>query len=559
MSSFLGSVWDVVGNQVTGFLGTEQERQDKVTGLLVDRPFEFGKSIGLYGDKIEAPPVINTQDVNATDQENFKASLMDQVANAAQDTEVFRKNFPSNLFEIAEGVIDIGMNPIKTGKAIFGLGSGLATKAGAFPNIDNTSNEEVATIVMDQAKQFFSTPGALRKAALEHPADVVAMIFGGAWGINKLKNMTPERLAAITDQVKALGATPVGLSMKNVGDNPFFDAASTYSKAEKTVIDMKQNSMAADQIVPYLQGRGILSAEIKDLKIDDYAKDLAGQSVTKQGLLDHISLNRTSLLSTSLLSPSNTGVNTLNYTPNMVFVNDPSVTWEEHGIGGQLGSVDHYQIGEVETPDGTLSVVENPDAVQEISENLMADMRGSYVVNEDTVINKRGANETEFREHYPFNYVQDDAYYSYKVSQADATREDNRMARVLFQMHEDKPDKYPLTHGLEAYINFQSMEALNKALQEDQPAIGQLLQENNASLTALQELNNTGIEQWDQILAKELHKTPYHNATQDEVLDFQDALQTISEQEYLQNPTFEQRITVNTHECLILMHKKEVS
>ena len=118
--SFFGSLWDVVGNQVTGFLGTEQERQDKVTNLLVDRPFEFGKSIGLYGDKIEAPPVINTQDVNATDQENFKASLMDQVANAEQDLDIFRKNFPSNLFEIAEGVIDIGMNPIKTGKAIFG-------------------------------------------------------------------------------------------------------------------------------------------------------------------------------------------------------------------------------------------------------------------------------------------------------------------------------------------------------------------------------------------------------------------------------------------------------
>ena len=117
--SFFGSLWDVVGNQVTGFLGTEQERQDKVTNLLVDRPWEFGKSIGLYQDKIEAPPVINKH----PNEPVTGLSLLDNiVANTVQDAKVFGKNFPSNLFEIAEGGIDIAMNPIKTGKAVFGLG-----------------------------------------------------------------------------------------------------------------------------------------------------------------------------------------------------------------------------------------------------------------------------------------------------------------------------------------------------------------------------------------------------------------------------------------------------
>ena len=107
--SFFGSLWDVVGNQVTGFLGTEQERQDKVTNLLVDRPFEFGKSIGLYQDKIEAPPVINKH----PNEPATGLSLLDNiVANTVQDAKVFGKNFPSNLFEIAEGGIDIAMNPI---------------------------------------------------------------------------------------------------------------------------------------------------------------------------------------------------------------------------------------------------------------------------------------------------------------------------------------------------------------------------------------------------------------------------------------------------------------
>ena len=48
MSSFLKNVWDVVGSEITGLLGNEQERQDKVTGLLIDKPFEFGKNIGLH-------------------------------------------------------------------------------------------------------------------------------------------------------------------------------------------------------------------------------------------------------------------------------------------------------------------------------------------------------------------------------------------------------------------------------------------------------------------------------------------------------------------------------
>ena len=581
MSSFLGSVWDVVGNQVTGFLGTEQERQDKVTGLLVDKPFEFGKSIGLYGDKIEAPPVINTQDVNASDRENFKASLLDMVSNAEQDSEIFRKNLPSSLFEIGEFGIDLAMNPIKYGKEALNLASGFATMP--FENIDNASNEEMAKMVYDSTIDFFKTEGALRKASLENPADVLAIMFGGAAGIRRLQALKPETKSKILSTIQQVGATPVGLSMKNVSDNlvrfdkssvklptsanPFFDAAGTYSKAEKTVMDMKQPSMAANQVVPYLQGRGILAAEIKDLNIDDYVKNLDGQSVTQQGLLDHISLNRTSLLSTSLLSPTNTGVNTLNYTPNMVFVHDPYETWEEHGPtpAVERGVNESYQIGEIETPDGTLSVVENPDAVQEINENLMADMRGSVEVNADTEISHLDrslrARDTEYREHYPFNYVQDNEYYSFTVRQADASRDDDKMARVFFQMHEDKPEKYPLTHGLEAYINNQSIDALEKPNTENQPAITQMLEENKTSLTALQELNNTGVEQWDQILSKALHETKPPSkaidrglsmggafATMDEALDFDDALSTVAEEEYLYDPTFEQSIVVKQDE-----------
>ena len=145
MSSFLKSVWDVVGSEMTGLLGTEQDeqnRQDKVTNLLIDRPFEFGKSIGLYGDKIQAPEVIDTTNVNNSVKDNAIASMRDQFSNMQQDSQTFVKNMPSSLFEIGEFGIDLAMNPIKYGKEAIGLGSGFATMP--FEDIDNADNEAMA-------------------------------------------------------------------------------------------------------------------------------------------------------------------------------------------------------------------------------------------------------------------------------------------------------------------------------------------------------------------------------------------------------------------------------
>jgi len=304
----LANMWGVFGSEVRSLLGTEDSREKYVKGLLVDKPFEFGKNIGLYGDKLEAPPVINTQNANASVTDNFKASLMDMTANAGQDSEIFRKNLPSNLFEIAEGGIDIAMNPIKTGKAIFGLGSGFATKAGAFPSIDNTSNEEMATFVYDSAKQFFQTEGALRKAALEHPADVVAMIFGGAWGINKLRNLSPERLATITDQVRNIGALPVGLSMKDVSSRQLakVDDAGFYLKSEQLVLDEAPPVLPKEQLRGWFEKRHVSQEEMTDLGLLAMFDAMPDKSkITKQGLLDHIEENRVGLKQTSLTYDTN--------------------------------------------------------------------------------------------------------------------------------------------------------------------------------------------------------------------------------------------------------------
>jgi len=799
--SFLWDMWSVARSPVTGLLGTEESRQEKVTSLLVDKPFQFGADMGLY----------NAEKI-ATPQHKERTSVYDlttDIQNMGEDTEVFRKNLPANLAEIGTGLIDIVMNPVKSADKFLDLTSGAIRNTipddsllgkglditDKMVGYDGMADRELAAQVYNDAKTFFATEGAMRDFALQNPADLVAILLGSAYGINKIKNISPEKKAEVESIVKRIGATPVGLTMDvnyggshrppgpdggapghnvttgsdggvfpndiysdkalqyyktgdandteainiinsmkgnpdmdvtiyravpnesnitdiNNGDwvttvksyaddhaatgygnrgnepgkvlsktvkakdiftngdsimewgyspiideikpktiyhgtnikfdefdldktadgtvwftsnreklesgqydgvgsakyiverkidegklkladwdlydkhstqelmdmgydglklvdkdeityrifdptklervkpKPFVDAAGTYSKAEQTVLNMSQGSMGVKEVIPYLQNRGILNSEIKDLKIDRYIDDFEGAKVTKQGLLDHIDQNQTQLLSTSLLSPNHTSVNA-------IVVNNPyGHEFQQHRNPG-----DPYEYGDIATLNGTLRVAENPDAIEEIHDNMRADIIGSYEVNaEDALDQLKLKGRENFRSHYPFNFITEDAY-STSAAQGFAISEDNKMARVLFEMHKAKPEKYPLTHGLEAYINNQSIDALEKPNTENQPAITQMLEENKTSLTALQELNNTGVEQWDQILSKALHETKPPSkaidrglsmggafATMDEALDFDDALSTVAEEEYLYDPTFEQSIVVKQDE-----------
>ena len=59
MRSVFGSIWDVVKPEITGLIGTEESRQDKVTRLLIDKPFEFGADYVSYQQ--QTLPTIHTE------------------------------------------------------------------------------------------------------------------------------------------------------------------------------------------------------------------------------------------------------------------------------------------------------------------------------------------------------------------------------------------------------------------------------------------------------------------------------------------------------------------
>jgi len=382
----------------------------------------------------------------------------------------------------------------------------------------------------------------MRDFALQNPGDLVALLLGSVYGINKIKNISPEKKAQVENIVKRIGATPVGLSMDvdYGGSKPFVDAAGTFSKAEKTVMDMKQGSMGTNEIIPYLQGRGILNSEIKDLKLDKYVNDTTEKTVTKEGLLDHISNNRTSLTSTSLLSPTNVGTNPNEITQNTVFISDP------HEAYAHIGEGRYYE--NEETPDGTLSVLANPEEILNISAHLDDAMTGSLEINAETTINGRSANDTEWREHYPFNYTtEDERVFSKGVAQDNAQRSDSRMATVMLQMHYQKPEEYPMTRGLQAFENQEIIDSLDESTNDYKTNIKELTDKNFTLLRELKTLNGTGVEEWDQIFSKKIavkRKTGEQLQTMDEALDFDDALAVLAEQEYLKSPMFEQKIEV---------------
>ena len=472
-------------------------------------------------------------------------------ANLGRSTANAIRNLPAQIPDLAKGIIDVAYNPIDTAKDLGNLAEGAATNfsdmfydtltpkkyEAAFKEVrdrgrtdQSFKNEANASAIGQSILEGASTEQGRRDFAQGNSLD---LLIGGGYAATKIP-----KLAAMNQNLS--NPISVGLSIKDVSNNnPFVDAAGTFSKAEKTLMDMKQGSMGTNEIIPYLQGRGILNSEIQDLKLDRYVEDTTGKTVTKEGLLDHISNNRTSLSSTSLLSPTNVGTNPNNITQNTVFISDPHEAYAHIGEG-------RYFENE-ETPDGTLSVLANPEEILSISENLDDAMTGSLEVNAETTINGRSANDTEWREHYPFNYSTDERVFSKGVAQGNAQRSDSRMATAMLQMHYQKPEEYPMTRGLQAFENQDIINSLNSANRQDQPNIKELTDKNFTLLKELKTLNGNGVEEWDQSFSKNFaltRETGEQLKTMDEALDFDDALAALAEQEYLKSPMFEQKIEV---------------
>ena len=538
MRSVFASIWDVVKPEVTGILGTEESRQDKVTSLLIDKPFEFGKDLGLYGDKIQAPDLIDTTNPNNTVKQNAIASMNDGLANMAQDSEVFRKNLPASLFEIGEFGIDLAMNPIKYGKEALNLGSGFATMP--FENIDNASNEEMARMVVDSTIDFFKTEGALRKASLENPADVLAIMFGGASGIRKLQQLKPETKERIMTTIKNVGATPVGLSMKDVSNDKQYakvDDAGFYLRSEQVVLDQLPKSIPAEQLKGWFEKRQVSNQELQDLGVMDFIDSFDPKDkITKEGLLEQIDNNRITTTGVSLEYDPNLGQRQ----PDDVYIMDASSDYSttfEPSWDAQGEQEIRFADGSTETASWSI-MDEDSDYLYDRGKELFKYEYGNQF---------RGGELGSPNQKYPYN-----------LGTLQTHHRDKNNINLIRYLHESDPEKYPMTKALE----------IDKAMTVDNP-FGEperILDHNKEKVEMIkadiQDRERQGIVDWDQRLMYLMDEEPDLEQLMtvleaDDVDDFipqldgtqlpnsrlysdiENYVDELGQKEYLENPEFE--------------------
>jgi len=584
MRSVFASIWDVVKPEVTGILGTEESRQDKVTSLLIDKPFEFGKDLGLYGDKIQAPELIDTTNPNNTVKQNAIASMNDGLANMAQDSEIFRKNLPSSLFEIGEFGIDLAMNPIKYGKEAINLASGFATMP--FEMIDNASNEEMAHMVVDSTIDFFKTEGALRKAALENPADVLAIMFGGASGIRRLQQLKPETTERIMTTIKNVGATPVGLSMRDVSNNNDLttvggteianqrqlanvDEAGFYSKAEQAIFDSMPNELPKNQVRGWFEKRGVSQTELADLGILSMIDNMEeGKKVTKEGLLEHIADQQLTFSGTTLADTNNFDYDSDHYDPDNHSLQMPDAT-ADYMNRYNNGDVNWNQIlRSDDEPDDWLDIQGNnwrlsPDSEDRAvmyAEDIFLDEIGSSERINPSPDGEIARTMGGSRNHYPFNNVPDrermegDPEIGYNGDFRDHMDISN--LTLVRYMHEANPERYPKTKSMELKGLYSLLES-NKRLENDatgtHPEILQLLRDNaEPTESVMQQIAmleadimddiRSGNLEWDIEMLREADglNTPYDMpGINRRKYDMQDALEKMGRDLYLNDPEFE--------------------
>jgi len=561
MKSVFSSIWDVVKPELTSLIGTEESRQDKITSLLIDKPFKAGADLGLYNaEKIPTPQ--RKERTNVYD-------LTTDLENMAQDSEVFRKNLPANLSEIGTGLIDIAMNPVESADTLLDITSGAVRniipndsllaqgldKTDEMVGYDGMADREMAAQIYNDAKTFFATEGAMRDFALQNPGDLVALLLGSAYGINKIKNISPEKKAEVENIVKRIGATPVGLSIKNVGDSPFIDPAGYYLKAEKTILDMPQNSLPANQIEPFLKKKQISDQELENLGILSLIENAdSKEQITKQSLLDTIDENRVSLFGTQLKTDSvemQPGIPNELVLTDMNFAND---FYRENEF------TDTYYVDE-ETPDGnTISLLPQDEASKGFaSDDYMENFTGSFERASPIVTTEaeRIAEEVfpKGRKLYPFELILDAGVLRSgqgNIGTGHPSLKDYKHAEVVTMMHNLYPDKYPMTLGMQlkreidrqmdlAYRNKQDVGGFSKAEKASQEAEAMIIAQ-------LEDNQRMGIKEWDQEFLEE-----YANPEQDYTgalisdefdADFNEAVDAIIENEYLQNPILEQKIPV---------------
>ena len=162
-----------------------------MTGLLGD--MWDGVSNFLGKPKIATPKRIEPK-------EDDPYGLMAMVANAGQDSEVFRKNIIPNTVDIGKGLLQIARDPMTAAKDATNvtmgaignvLPEGVNIGGGLF-DYDNTENVKNVSNMFDTVVDKLSTAEGRRDTFLQNPVDFLFGAFALASGATKLSKMTPD-------------------------------------------------------------------------------------------------------------------------------------------------------------------------------------------------------------------------------------------------------------------------------------------------------------------------------------------------------------------------------
>tara|TARA_R110000772_G_scaffold35465_1_gene85461 strand:- start:10 stop:1734 length:1725 start_codon:yes stop_codon:yes gene_type:complete len=159
---------------------------------------------GLLGDMWDGvsnflgkPKIATPERIKPTKDDPY--GLMSMVANAGQDSEVFRKNIIPNTIDIGEGLLQIARDPMTAAKdatnvTMGAIGSVLpegVTIGGGLFDYDNTENVENVINTFDSVLEKLSTADGRRDVMLQNPVDFLFGAFALASGASKLSKIAP--------------------------------------------------------------------------------------------------------------------------------------------------------------------------------------------------------------------------------------------------------------------------------------------------------------------------------------------------------------------------------
>ena len=173
---------------------------------------------GLLGDMWDGvsnflgkPKVATPERIKKTDDDPY--GLMSMVANAGQDSEVFRKNIIPNTVDIGQGLLQIARDPMTAAKDATNITMGAignvlpegVTIGGGLFDYDNTENVKNVSNMFDTVVEKLSTAEGRRDTFLQNPVDFLFGAFALASGANKLSKMTPdikEKFDSVVEKVE---------------------------------------------------------------------------------------------------------------------------------------------------------------------------------------------------------------------------------------------------------------------------------------------------------------------------------------------------------------------